>query len=215
MAGAALRRAVEAAAAAALDDLGSPVVLEALCDGPPDRERLLLAMRASEAAAAATFAGWAATADGQAAEAYTATAERERDHARRVDAHLADGGDAAGTAPGDAPDDPGPLHAYLRGLDHPAARVGAGLVGRPLASLRTYEVVRSWAAREDDRALANLVAGLAAETEPSFETALDLLGGAGPGDDRWTAAVEAGAYAVRLVRDDHADALAAGGRSFG
>lgn len=215
MAGDALRRTVEVDTSDALADLGSPAVLEALCDGPPARTVLLRAMRASEAAAADTFAGWAGTAGADAAaSAYSAAAERERDHERRVAKELPDDGAGADAYGADAPGAPGPLHAYLRGLEDPAARVGAGLVGRPLAALRTYDRARAWAEAHDDTGLADLVAELAAETEPSFGTGVDLLGDAGPGDDRWEAAVAAGAYTVRLIRDDHADALATLGRSF-
>lgn len=211
-----LRWTIEDAALDALDDLGSTAVLEALCDGPPHRAGLLEAMRASEAAAADTFVRWRETAAGApAAAAYTSTAARERDHERRIVEALSTPRGAADAPVADAPSMPGPLHAYLRGLEDPAARVGAGLVGRPLASLRIYDQVRGWAETEGDASLVALVADLTAETEPSFGTAAELLGDARPGEDRWRTAVAAGTYAVRLVRDDHADTLAGLGRSFG
>lgn len=212
---AALRRAVEGRAGDALVDLGSSAVLRALCDGPPTVEALLRATWASERAAAETFAGWAATADGDAAAAaYRTTAARERDHADRVATVLERATGRAPVADRDAPASPGPLHAYLRGLDAPAARVGAGLVGRPLASLRTYGRVRDWADAEGATALRDLVAGLAEETDSSLDLAADLLAAMDDGSADREAVVAAGAYAARVVRDDHADALASLGGSF-
>lgn len=198
-----LRRAVAARAADDLDRLGRPALLRALCDGPPTVEGLLRAMHASEAAAATTFERWAGTATEPFASVFAANAEREAKHARRVSATFETG--ASAPAP---PTEPGPLHAYLRGLEVPAARVGAGLVGRPLSSLRTYARIRTWAASEGCTSLERLAAELAKETQPSFTAAADLLGAAAPDADRCSTAVDAGVYAIRLVRDDHEDALA-------
>lgn len=197
-----LRRAVAARSADDLDTLDAPAVLRALCDGPPTAEGLLRGMHASEATAATTFDRWAGTATEPFASVFAENAEREVEHARRVSATLQTGASAPGP-----PTEPGPLHAYLRGLEVPAARVGAGLVGRPLSSLRTYARIRTWAAAQGCTTLERLAGELAEETQPSFTTAADLLGEVAPDSERWSTAVDAGVYAIRIVRDDHEDAL--------
>lgn len=207
---AALRNTVEAGVDDALSDLGTRAVLVALCDGEPSRSGLLRATWASECAAAGTFDRWADTAGNPVVRAtFAATAHQERDHARRVAAVLGDEPSA------DAPDVPGPLHAYLRGLDVLPARVGAGLVGRPLASLRTYERFIRHADERNDDAMGHCFEHLRRDTEETVVAGAELLEDVGVDDSTWDAAVDAATYTVRLVWDDYADALARQGRSFG
>lgn len=205
-----LRAALEARVGDALSDLGSEAALVALCDGEPSRQAVLRATLAGERAAADTFARWAAAAtDDRAGSTFEATAAQERDHARRVAALLEAGGDGP---PDGAPS--GPLHAYLRGLDDPLARAGAGLVGRPLASLRTYARVRRWAEAADDGPLRECFEGLAEDTEASVTAGADLVDATADGPDAFERVLSAAAYAVEVVHDDYADALAARGLSF-
>lgn len=207
-----LEAALEARVGDALSDLGSGAALVALCDGEPTRDGVLRATLAGERAAADTFARWAAAAtDDRARSTFEATAAQERDHARRVAALMEAAGDEP---PAGIPSGPGPLHAYLRGLADPLARVGAGLIGRPLASLRTYARVRRWATAAGDGPLRECFEGLADETEASVAAGADLVDASADGPDSFERALSAAAYAVEVVHDDYADALAARGLSF-
>ncbi len=207
-----LRAELEARVGDALADLETDAALVALCNGEPTRSALLRATWVGERAAAETFARWAATtADDRARSTFEATAAQERDHARRVAERL---DDACGSSPADASPEPGPLHAYLRGLDEPLARAGAGLVGRPLASLRTYARIQRWAAAAGDGSLRGCYEGLAVDTGASVAAGADLVDALADGPDAREAALAAAAYAVEVVHDDHADALARLGRGF-
>lgn len=204
-----LRGTLEARVGDELADLESPAALEALCDGEPTRQAVLRATWAGERAAAETFARWAGTAtEADARATYEETAARERAHARRVASLLED-------PPADTgPARPGPLHAYLRGLEALPARLGAGLVGRPLASLRTYSRVRRYAEETGDDALGECFGRLRSDTERTAATGGERIGSLAAVETARDDAIDAAAYAVRVIHDDYADALAERGRSF-
>ena len=208
MDGASFRSAVEREASAELDALGGETRVRGLCGGDPTPASVLTAVAASEAAAAETFATWAASeSDPDARAAFEAVAEQERDHHRRARETLAvtTGGscDDLGSGP------PGPLHAYLRGLDDTTARAAAGMVGRALASIASYGPIREWFAERGDDRPASLAAALRDETEEVVNDGLALLGARCASDEEWAAARGAAVYAIRVAHDDHADAVAA------
>lgn len=207
-----IRAELEARVGDALADLESEATLVSLCAGEPNRPAILRATLSAERVAAETFARWAAsTTDDRVRSTFEATAAQERDHARRVAGRL-DEGD--GEPPADAPPEPGPLHAYLRGLDEPLVRAGAGLVGRPVASLRTYSRIRRWAVATGDDSLRDCFEELAVDTTASVAAGADLVDALADGADAREAALSAAAYAVEVVHDDHADALARLERGF-
>lgn len=216
------RRAVEREASAELAALGGERRVYGLCGGDPTPAGVLTAVARSEAAAAETFARWAATeSDPDARAAFEAVAAQERDHFRRARETLAAATDAtpdvdAGAAGVDAPDadaltsgPPGPLHAYLRSLDEATTRVAAGMVGRALASVASYGPIRAWFADRGDDRPAALAADLRAETEAVVEDGLSSLAARCSSDADREAARGAAVYTIRVAHDDHADAVAA------
>ncbi len=234
------RRAVEREASSELVALGGERRVYGLCGGDPTPAGVLTAVAGSEAAAAETFERWAATeSDPDARAAFEAVAEQERDHFRRARETLAaatgaipdaDAGAAGADDPGahagatdvdtpgaDAPTSgpPGPLHAYLRGLDDATARVAAGMVGRALASIASYGPIRAWFADRGDDRPAALAADLRGETEEVVEDGLSLLAARCSSDADREAARGAAVYAIRVAHDDHADAVAAADAELG
>lgn len=214
----AFRRAVEREASAELAALSGERRVAGLCDGDPTPAGVLTAVAGSEAAAAETFERWAETeTDPDARAAFAAVADQERDHWRRARETLAAVTDADGAtdvrAPGGdgrTPGPPGPLHAYLRGLDGATPRAAAGMVGRALASIASYGPIRAWFADRGDDRPAALAADLREETEDVVDDGLALLGARCSTDEDWKAALGAAAYAIRVVHDDHADRVADG-----
>jgi hypothetical protein len=193
-----LRREVEAEYADALDGLGSADLTVALSGGPPDPAALLRATADSEYAARGTFRVWERAADDDLRALYAAVADQEDDHLRRVRARIDGRYDPA---------DGGPMHAYLRGRDHPVDRLAAGLVGRTLVSLRTHgRLIAFFEPR--DGATAALFRDLREETAACLEDGLAALDRR-CADDEWDRARQVAGYVIRLAADDLADALAA------
>jgi len=189
---------VEAAKATELDRLGSNKLLVALTDATLDEERVLAAAAASEYAAAETFHGWAADeSDDGAREAFEAVAAQEDEHLERVRSRM-DGFDPPGA--------PGPMHAYLRGLEDTVARIATGLVARPLVSARTHTRVISFFVNEADERTADLFRELKAETEAVVGTGRTLLDERCGAED-WDRAMASAGYLVQVAYDDYADAL--------
>lgn len=193
------RAAVEAEHGDALARLGSPDLLVALSGSDPDPTELLGAAADSEYAARETFRGWAATTtDTELRRTFTAVAEQEADHFRRVRAVMADPGEHG-------PDRAGPMHAYLRGREEPIQQVAAGMVGRTLVSLQTHgRLIDFFAPADPDRAA--LFRDLRTETDACLDDGLATLADRAEGDD-WAAAEAVAGYTIRLAADDLRDAL--------
>jgi hypothetical protein len=194
------RRDVEASKATELDRLGSQQLLVALTDADLTAERVLDVAAASERAARETFRGWADDeSDGDARAAFAAVAEQEDEHLRRVTAELDGSWEADG--------EPGPMHAYLRGREATVERIGGGMVGRPLVSLRAYNQLIGFFVDEADERRADVLRELKAETGDTLTDGLELLEAKCEGDDDWETARTVAEYTIRLAYDDYADAL--------
>jgi len=206
MDGTEFRAAVEADAETRLRRLGSSQLLVGLTGAELTTEAVLDVAAASEHAARETFRAWAADeSDPEVAAAFADVAEREDEHLERVLAAMPDGA-AAEFDPGD---DPGPMHAYLRGRESTVERLAAGTVGRSLVSLRAHTQVISFFVNEADERRADLFRELKAETEAGMERGLGLLEArCADADDEWDTARAAAGYVVRLAYDDYADAMA-------
>ena len=182
-----------------LDRIGSAKLLVALTDATLDRETVLSVAADSEYAAAKTFRTWAGETEPESVrKAFEAVCDQERDHYERVVAHLPDH---------DPPEDGGPMHAYLRGLDGSVERVGAGLIGRPLVSTRSHTQVISFFLNEADAELADLFRDLKAETNDELERGLETLDAVCESDDDWERARATAEYTIQVAYDDYADAL--------
>ena len=193
------RGRVESERATELDRLGSDEFLVALTDATLDVDAVLRAAADSEHAARVTFAGWADDeADAEARDLFSWVADREADHRRRVLDALDGGYDPA---------DGGVMHAYLRGRDDAVERVAAGLVGRPLVSVRTHRRIASFFADGGDETRSDLFRELHDETAEELERGLAYLDTACEGDD-WERARMVAEYVIRVAYDDHADSLA-------
>ncbi|WP_336034638.1 rubrerythrin family protein [Halobacterium yunchengense] len=183
-----------------LDRLGSSKRLVALTAATLDDETVLCTAAASEAAAASVFADWAADADGDAADAFAAMADTERDHYGRV----------AGELGADVDAEEGAVHEFLRDLDATVERAG-GVVGRGLVADRTLTQFVSYFVNQADEARADLFRDLTAETAADTERAVDLLAAAADSDEDWERALEAAVGAVDAAYEEYVDALEAVG----
>ncbi|ESP88575.1 hypothetical protein [Candidatus Halobonum tyrrellensis] len=208
------RDRLETEKATELDRLGSNKSLVALTDAALEAGVVLRAAADSEHAAHVTFSGWAADADGGgdadgsgdgARDLFAWVADREATHRDRVVDSLAALDDGADYEPSDGGDG-GPMHAYLRERADPIERVAAGLVGRPLVSVRSHVQVVSFFVNEADETRADLFRELRAETEEELDRGLAYLDDHCEGDD-WERARMVAEYTVQLAYDDYADAL--------
>ncbi|MUV85822.1 hypothetical protein GJ631_04355 [Natronomonas sp. CBA1123] len=191
--------AVRADNETALDRLGSEKALVATTRAALDRETVLETAAAAEARAAVTFEEWADDeADDEARAAFAETADTERDHSEQVSAlGEMDAGDPS----------PDALHDYLRGLDDTAARVGAGLVARPLVASRSLLQVINFFVNEGDNAAAETFRDLRAETDEQVEAGTALLEQVSESDDDWERAAMAASEAIDAAYAEYADSL--------
>ncbi|ADE03033.1 hypothetical protein [Haloferax volcanii] len=195
------RESVETAKRTQLDRLGSSKLLLALTEADLSEPAVLRAAAYSEHAARGTFAAWAEDeTDEEASAAFEATAAQEAEHLDRVLGALDEAVDL--------PDEPGVMHAYLRGREDAIERVAAGMVGRGLVSIRTHTQVIGFFVNETDEPRADLFRDLKAETEETLATGLDLLADRCATDDDWERARMVAEYVVQLAYDDYADGLA-------
>ena len=199
MDGSELVEAVRASKATALERFGKEKALIAVTDADLTTAAVLRSAAASERRAQRTFEAWAENEPNDTArEAFERIAATEADHYERVVAHL----DGPPTDP-----DADPLHASLRTLDRTVERVGAGLVGRPLASERTLLQVINFFVNEADDGTANLFRELREETRGVPETGAALLDEVCSGADDWVLARKAAEDAVQVAYDDYAETL--------
>ena len=183
----------------ALDRLGSEKALVATTRAALDRETVLETAAEAEARAAATFEGWADDeADDEARSAFVEAADRERDHSERV----CELGDVNAEDP--SPDE---LHEALRSLDDTAARVGAGLVARPLVASQSLLQGINFFVNEGDNAAAETFRDLRAETDEQVETGAALLDAVCESDDHWERAAVAAGDAIDAAYAEYADSL--------
>ncbi|WP_255151388.1 rubrerythrin family protein [Halorarius halobius] len=193
--------AVREAAATELDRLGSEKSLVAATDAALEREAVLRAAAAAEARARDTFEAWADD-GGPGGEAFAAAAATERDHHERVVALLDETPDAP---------DPDALHAYLRRLDAPPERVGAGLVGRSMAAERSLLQFVNFFVNEGARSEADLFRELRSDTEATVETGAETLDAVCETDEEYERAREAAVEAIGRAYSEYADSLEAMG----
>ncbi|MFC7235029.1 rubrerythrin family protein [Halosegnis marinus] len=191
--------AVREECATELDRLGSEKALVAATDAVLERDAVLDAAGAAEARARDTFSRWATDeTDATARHAFDAIAGTEREHFERVAEHHP-------TTPEDPPLDG--VHEYLDGLDDTAARVGAGLVGRPLVSSRSMLQVINFFVNEGANAEADLFRALRAETDDIVERGAELLDSVCDSEGDYERAREAAVRVVEIAYDEYATGL--------
>lgn len=206
MNGAELRETVATEKQTQLNRLGSSKLLVALTDASIDRESVLAVAAHSENAARETFEQWAATeTDPEVRAAFDSVAAQEAEHLRRV----LDALDDQAFEPADG----GPMHAYLRGREETVDRVAAGMVGRPLVSLKTHTQIIGFFVNEADTVGADLFRDLRSETEDVLGDGLALLESRCETAAEWDRARNVAAYVVQVAYDDYADSLDAMGMS--
>ena len=199
MNGTELVEAVRESKATELERLGKEKALVAATDADLSTGAVLRAAAASERRAQRTFEAWAESEPDDAARgAFERIVATESDHYDRVAAHLDD-------PPVDP--DPDPIHASLRGIERTVERVGAGLVGRPLASERTLLQAVNFFVNEADDPTANLFRELREETRELPEEGAVLLDELCSDDEDWVLARKAAEDAVQVAYDDYAEAL--------
>jgi hypothetical protein len=199
MDGTELVEAVRESKATALERLGKEKALIAATGADLSDHAVLRAAAASERRAQRTFGAWAEREPEDAArEVFERIAATEADHYDRIVERLDE-------SPPDP--EPDPLHASLRGIERTVERVGAGLVGRPMASERTLLQVVNFFINEADDATADLFRDLREETREMPEEGGVLLGELRSGDDDWVLARKAAEDAIGVAYDDYAETL--------
>lgn len=199
MDGTELVEAVRESRATALERLGKEKALIAATGADLETETVLRAAAASERRAHRTFEEWAGSETNDAArEAFERVAATEADHYDRILERMEE-------PPAEPEDDP--LHASLRGIDRTVERVGAGLVGRPLASERSLLQVVNFFVNEADDATANLFRDLREETRQVPEEGAALLDELCSDDGDWVLARKAAEDAIQVAYDDYAETL--------
>jgi hypothetical protein len=193
------RDRLESEKATELDRLGSNKLLIALTDADLSRTRVLRAAADSEHAARETFRQWVDTEDDpEASEAFAAVAAQEDSHRDRVLEALEEPYDPA---------DGGVLHSYLRDREDTIERIAAGMIARPLVSLRTHVQVISFFVNEADESTADLFRDLRAETDAVIDDGLALLSARCSTEDDWERARMVGEYTIQIAYDEYADSL--------
>jgi|AntDeeMetagen134_2_1112570.scaffolds.fasta_scaffold02381_5 hypothetical protein len=196
---ASLRDSVEAEKRTQLDRLGSSKYLIALTDADLTEDVVLEAVAVSEYLARETFETYRDVEEHDVArEAFAAVAEQEAEHYDRVCERL-------GSRP--EPDHAGAVHGYLRERDDTVARLGGGLLGRPLVSTRTHTQVVSFFVNEADRAGADLFRELKRETSEELDCGVDALDAVCETDDDFERARGTAEYTIQLAYDEYADSL--------
>lgn len=195
----ALRARIEEEKRTELDRLGSSKLLVGLTDADLTRRSVLELAANSEFAARETFREWAdGEDDPDARAAFQRVADQEDDHYQQVVDLLDESFEPSGG---------GVLHAYLRGRTDTVERVGAGMVGRPLYSLRAYTQIVSFFVNEADETTADAIRALKQDTVATVDRGGELLETVCEDEADWDRAAAAAEYAVQLVYDDYADAL--------
>jgi bacterioferritin (cytochrome b1) len=179
---------VKSECATELERLGSEKALVATTMAELENDRVLETAAQAELRAEATFDAWSTDENHDAArDTFEQCAAQEREHADRIIDRLEGDRDLDPRA-----DD---LHQYLRALETTPERVGAGMVGRPLASSRTLLQTINFFVNEADEVTADLFRDIRTETETLVEEGTTLLETVcetdGERDNAETAAVEA------------------------
>ena len=201
MDGTELVEAVRASKATELERLGKEKALIAETDADLSTGAVLRAAAASERRAQRTFEAWAESeSDAAAREAFERVASTEADHYDRVVAFLDE-------PPSEPEPELDPLHASLRGIERTVERVGAGLVGRPLASERTLLQVVNFFVNEADDATADRFREFREETRALPGEGAALLDELCSDEGDWVLARKAAEDAVQVVYDDYAETL--------
>jgi uncharacterized protein YciI len=194
-----LVKTVRGARATQLERLGKEKALIATTGASLERADVLRSAAAAEARAQATFEAWAEDdPDEVARDAFAAVAETEADHRERTETPL---GESV------ADPDPDALHEYLATLDSTSERVGAGLVGRPLAAERTLLQVVNFFVNEAENSAADEFRDIRSETQATVETGVEVLDTVCTDDDEWVLARKAAEDAIGTAYDEYAETL--------
>lgn len=205
MDGATVRDRIESQREVELARLGSDRRLVALTDAQMDERRILREAATTEAAAAKTFSMWAASeSHPDAAKQFEVVAATERNHRDRVLAELTD-------ESFDPPDRGDGIHAELRELTDVHARVGAGLIARPLIGMQSLLQFVNFFINEADQQRADLFRDLRGETVDQLDQGVTLLDEVCSTDSEFAVAVEAGVKAIDATYQSYAESLEAMG----
>ena len=176
-----------------IDRLGSEKSLIASTDAQLNRNRVLAEAAIAEMHAHNTLILWADDEDDPtAAQTFREVAATEIDHYERVIA-LAD------SAPDDPNQSPNSLHKHLRNLEETPVRIGAGLLGRPLVSLRSLLQVINFFINEGNTAAADLFRDLRSETNATLEHGVELLDAVCESNGEYEQARDAAVMTVNVV----------------
>jgi hypothetical protein len=190
---------VREACATELERLGKEKALIATTQASLNRIDVLQAAAMAEARAQTTFELWATTESNTSArEAFETAAVTEADHRTQISDLLDE--------PIEEPD-MDPLHRYLAELESTPERVGAGLVGRPMAAERTLLQVVNFFLNEADSTTTDEFRAIRGETQAMITTGASLLETICDDAADWVVAQQAAESAIGTVYDDYAETL--------
>lgn len=188
---------VKQARATELDRLGGEKALVAVTKAQLETAAVLDAAAAAELRALDTFEAWAED-GGPAADTFDEVAAVERTHYEAVVERRDDAPSAA-----EADD----LHAYLRTLEDDTERIGAGLVGRSLATERTLLQFVNFFINEGDHSAADLFRGFREDTQDLVARGADLLDDLCDTDEDYDRALTAAERTIELAYEEYRTAL--------
>ncbi|WP_254536707.1 rubrerythrin family protein [Halomarina litorea] len=182
----------------ALSRLGSSKALYADTKGEMDAETVLRAAAVAERAAQETFAAWAESEDGEAAEAFRETAEEEREHYERVLSKL----DADEVEVDEVP----AIQSYLRGLDDTVERAG-GLLGRTVAAGKSKDQLVGFFVGQADPQTSQLFRDLGGDLDGQLERAESLVEAVCADDEDRERALAAASGAIQAAYEEYTERL--------
>ncbi|WP_254542910.1 rubrerythrin family protein [Halomarina pelagica] len=181
----------------ALSRLGSSKALYADTGGDIDTEPVLRAAATAEHAARETFEAWADEEDGEAGEAFRATAEEEREHYETVVSKLDEDPDL---------DETPAIQAYLRDLDDTLDRAG-GFVGRTLAAEKSKEQLVGFFVGQADPKSSQTFREMGDDLDAQLERGVSLLDSLCESEADWDRALDAASGAIQAAYEEYTERL--------
>jgi rubrerythrin len=183
----------------ALSRLGSSKALYADTGGEIERDAVLRATAVAERAAWETYETWAETEDGEAADAFAAVAEEERDHYETVVDLLGEDAEVeVETVPA--------VQRYLRERESTVERAG-GFLGRTLAAEKSKDQLVGFFVGQADPSTTREIRAMNEDLDGQLERARAVLEAVCEGDDDWERAADAADGAIQAAYEEYTDRL--------
>ncbi|MFD1513120.1 rubrerythrin family protein [Halomarina rubra] len=181
----------------ALSRLGSSKALYADTGGDIERDTVLRATAEAERAAWETYEQWADEEDGEASEAFAATADEEQGHYETVSELLGEEVEV---------DDVPAIQQYLREREDTLDRAG-GFLGRTLAAEKSKDQLVGFFVGQADPKTTRKIREMNGDLDDQLERALDLLDTLCESDEDRDRAATAASEAIQAAYEEYTDRL--------